>query len=38
VGLVGRATFTDAPAPDGATYTLVASDTSGNRSAESPAA
>jgi hypothetical protein len=38
IGLVGRATFVDAPAPEGATYTLVAVDTSGNRSAASPAA
>jgi hypothetical protein len=38
IGLVGRTTFVDAPAPAGATYTIQAVDTSGNRSALSPAA
>jgi hypothetical protein len=38
IGLVGRTTFVDAQSPAGATYTLVAVDTSGNRSAPSPPA
>ena len=37
LGLVGRTTFIDAPAPDGSTYTIQAVDTSGNRSQLSPA-
>jgi hypothetical protein len=37
VALVGRTTLFDTASPPGSTYTLVAVDTSGNRSAASPA-
>jgi hypothetical protein len=37
-GLVGRASYVDVAPPAGATYTVVAVDTSGNRSPASPAA
>jgi hypothetical protein len=37
LGLVGRTTFIDAPAPVGSTYSIQAVDTSGNRSELSPA-